>query len=57
MPKMADEIMKELWAIKDALAKEAGYDIDKRVEIVQTRQEQRKKNSSTDLIDQQASSS
>ena len=43
LPKMAGEIMKELWAIKDALAKEAGYDIDKLVEIVQTIQEQRKK--------------
>jgi hypothetical protein len=54
---MADEIMKELWAIKDALAKEADYDVDKLVELIQARQKQRKENSSTDLIDQQASSS
>jgi hypothetical protein len=26
---MADEIMQELWAAKDAIAEEAGYDLDK----------------------------
>lgn len=54
---MADEIIKELWAIKDALAKEAGYDVDKLVELLKARQKQRKENSTSDLIDQQASSS
>ncbi|MEN6337129.1 MAG: hypothetical protein ABFE01_22960 [Phycisphaerales bacterium] len=26
---MPDEIMQELWAAKDAIAEEAGYDLDK----------------------------
>ena len=50
---MADEIIEELWAIKDALAKEADYDVKKLVELVQARQEQRKENNGADLIDQQ----
>ena len=54
---MADEIIKELWAVKDALAKEAGYDVDKLVELLHARQKQRKENSPTNLIDQQAESS
>ena len=53
---MADEIIQELRAIKDALAKEAGYDVDKLVELLKARQKQRKENSSTDLIDQQTKS-
>ena len=28
---MADEIIKELWAIKDAMAREAGYDVSRLV--------------------------
>ena len=51
---MADEIIEELWAIKDTIAREADYDVDKLVALVQARQEQREKN--TDVIDQQAES-
>ena len=50
---MADEIIEELWAIKDTLAREADYDIDKLVELLHTRQKQRRENSSISLIDQQ----
>ena len=49
---MADEIIEELWGIKDTIAKEADYDVDKLIELLQARQKQRKENSS-DLIDQQ----
>jgi hypothetical protein len=49
---MADEIIEELWAIKDTLAKEADYDVEKLVELVQARRDQREKNGA-DLIDQQ----
>jgi hypothetical protein len=50
---MADEIIEELWGIKDALAKEADYDVDKLIELLQVRQKQRKENSNADMIDQQ----
>ena len=49
---MADEIIEELWGINDTIAKEADYDVDKLIELLQARQKQRKENSS-DLIDQQ----
>ncbi|MFC1652471.1 hypothetical protein ACFL3F_02015 [Planctomycetota bacterium] len=29
---MADEIIEELWAVKEAIAKEADYDIDKLID-------------------------
>lgn len=35
---MADEIIEELWAAKDAIAKEADYDIDKLVDLLQNRE-------------------
>jgi hypothetical protein len=31
---MADEIMQELWAAKDAIAEEAGYDLDKLFQLL-----------------------
>jgi hypothetical protein len=34
---MADEIIEELWAAKDAIAKEADYDIDKLVDLLEDR--------------------
>ncbi len=50
---MTDEIIEELWAIKDALAKEADYSVDRLIELVQARQQQRKENNSADQIDPQ----
>jgi hypothetical protein len=50
---MADEIIEELWAAKDALAKEADCDVEKLVELVQARRDQRKEKNGADLIDQQ----
>lgn len=41
---MADEIIKELWAAKDAIAKEADYDIDKLVDRLEKQETQRKHN-------------
>jgi hypothetical protein len=35
---MADEIMQELWSIKDAIAQEAGYDLDKLCQLLKERQ-------------------
>lgn len=49
---MADEIIEELWAAKDAIAKQAEYDIDKLVDLLQAREAQRKREG-TELIDQQ----
>lgn len=34
---MADKIIKELWEIKDAIAREHGYDMDALVTYLQTR--------------------
>ncbi|HUT52189.1 MAG TPA: hypothetical protein VM658_02250 [bacterium] len=34
---MADEIIKELWEIKDTIARECGYDIDALMKYLQTR--------------------
>jgi len=39
---ITDEIIEELWAIKDAHAKETDYNVDKLIELVQARQKQRK---------------
>lgn len=49
---MADEIIEELWAVKDSIAREAGYDVDKLVELVEGRQKQRRELDNTDLIQQ-----
>lgn len=49
---MADEIIEELWAVKDSIAKEAGYDVDKLVELVEGRQKQRREHDNADLIHQ-----
>jgi hypothetical protein len=38
---MADEIIEELWAIKDEIAKEADYDVDKLIDLLQEKQERR----------------
>ncbi len=38
---MADEIIEELWAIKDEIAKEADYDIDRLVDRLLEKQQQR----------------
>ena len=38
---MADEIIEELWTIKDTIAKEADYDIDKLIDLLADRQQQR----------------
>jgi hypothetical protein len=38
---MADEIIEELWAIKDEIAKEADYDVDKLIDLLEERQERR----------------
>ncbi|MHC4518275.1 MAG: hypothetical protein ACYTAS_06790 [Planctomycetota bacterium] len=35
---MTDEIMRELWSIKDAIAEEAGHDIDKLCQQLKERQ-------------------
>jgi len=35
---MTDEIMQELWAIKDAISKEADYDLDKLCRQLKQRQ-------------------
>ena len=35
---MTDEIMQELWAIKDAISKEADYDVDKLCRQLKQRQ-------------------
>lgn len=35
---MSDDIIKELWEIKDSVAREHGYDIDRLVAYVRTRQ-------------------
>jgi hypothetical protein len=32
---MADEIMQELWAAKDAIAEEAGYDLDRLCQLLE----------------------
>jgi len=40
---MADEIIEELWAIKDGIAAEAGYDVDKLVELLHERHRQRER--------------
>lgn len=34
---MADEIIEELWRVKDAIAREHGYDIDRLVAALETR--------------------
>ena len=36
---MADEIIEELWSIKDEIAKEADYDIDKLIDLLRERPE------------------
>lgn len=54
---MADEIIEELWAIKDTLAKEAGYDVNKLIELLQTRQKQRKEDNRSGLIGQKTTRS
>ncbi len=51
---MADEIMEELWAIKDALAKEADYDVDKLVALIEAKHRQRKGGTGKDRIDRPA---
>jgi hypothetical protein len=51
---MADEIMDELWAIKDALAKEADYDVDKLVALIEARHRQRKEDSGKGRMDRPA---
>ena len=51
---MKDEIIEELWGIKDALAKEADYNVDNLIELVRDRQKQRQENNSVDQIDQQS---
>ena len=35
---MSDEIIKDLWEIKDKIAREHGYDIDRLVTFLRTRQ-------------------
>ncbi len=40
---MADEIIQELWAAKDAIAKEADYDIDKLVDRLEEQESQRRR--------------
>jgi hypothetical protein len=40
---MADEIMQELWATKDAIAEEADYDLDKLCQLLKERQSQESK--------------
>jgi hypothetical protein len=40
---MADEIMQELWATKDAIAEEADYDLDKLCQLLKDRQSQEPK--------------
>ncbi len=49
---MADEIIEELWAAKDAIAQEAEYDIDKLVDLLQAKEDQKKRDA-VELIDQQ----
>lgn len=44
---MADEIIEELWAIKDEIAKEADYDIDRLIDLLQERQEHREESTSS----------
>ena len=51
---MADEIMEELWAIKDALAEEADYDVDKLVALVEARHRQREEDTGRNRIDRPA---
>ena len=40
---MVDEIIRELWIVKDTIAKEANYDVDLLIDLLQTRQKQREK--------------
>jgi hypothetical protein len=42
---MADEIMQELWSIKDAIAEEADYDLDKLCQRLKDRQSEEAKKS------------
>ena len=35
---MSDEIIREMWEIKDSIAKEHGYDVDRIVAYIRTRQ-------------------
>lgn len=35
---MSDEIIKDLWEIKDSIAREHGYDVEKLVAYLRTRQ-------------------
>jgi hypothetical protein len=44
---MADEIMQELWSIKDAIAEEADYDLDKLCQLLKERQPVEEKKSET----------
>jgi hypothetical protein len=48
---MADEIIRELWEIKDNIAREYGYDLDALVNYLKTRQ----KNRDPKVVDLQAS--
>jgi len=49
---MADEIIEELWAIKDAIAKDVEYNIDELVARLHQRQKCRK-HKALDFSDQQ----
>jgi len=46
--------MEELWAIKDALAEEADYDVDKLVALVEARHRQREEDTGRNRIDRPA---
>jgi hypothetical protein len=42
---MADEIMQELWSIKDAIAEEADYDLDRLCQRLKERESEEAKKS------------
>jgi hypothetical protein len=48
---MADEIMQELWSIKDAIAEEADHDLDKLCQLRKEREsEEAKKSQAANVV-------